>query len=370
MRIGILSLPLHTNYGGLLQAYALQTTLEGMGHKVKIIDRQWVPDLSLKQMLTQLPARFLKKYILRQKINFWPDQHYNALKYLERSQYTRQFIFRNLHLRKTRNLKRICRFEFDAIVVGSDQVWRPRYFAGWGDIENAYLQFARNWNIKRLSYAASFGCEEWEYTEQQTENIRRLVSLFNGVSVREKSGERLCREHLGVDATHVLEPTLLLDMSDYERLFIECNTPQSKGTLFNYILDADENKRELVDRIAKDKGLMPFRVNESESLVEHGVQAPVESWLRAFHDAEFIVTDSFHACVFSVIFHKPFLAVGNADRGLSRFTSLMSMLKLQNNLVVEASDYNSQVDYCPGEETYESLTELQKLSLDFLKSVL
>ena len=69
------------------------------------------------------------------------------------------------------------------------------------------------------------------------------------------------------------------------------------------------------------------------------VQPPVEQWLRGFYDAEFVVTDSFHACVFSILFHKPFIVVGNARRGMSRFKSLLSIFALGDRLVMDVTQF-------------------------------
>ena len=237
--------------------------------------------------------------------------------------------------------------EYDAIIVGSDQVWRPRYF-GIKQIGNAYLKFAEGWNIKRIAYAASFGTDEWEYTAKQTSGCGRLLRMFDAVSVREDSGVRLFRERFGVGARHVLDPTMLLDKNDYVKLFETVGTPNSKGNLLCYMLDETEEKRGVVRRIADEKGLTPFNVkSQSDSIaspIGERIQPPLERWLRGFYDAEFVVTDSFHACVFSILFGKPFVAVGNADRGMSRFNSLFSMFGLEDRLVANGHAYTECKD--------------------------
>ena len=98
--------------------------------------------------------------------------------------------------------------EYDAFIVGSDQVWRPSYNQ---HLEQAFLNFTENWkNVKRIAYAASFGVDNWEFTKKQTKECKRLVQKFDFVSVREDTAVNLCKEHLGIEATHVLDPTLLL----------------------------------------------------------------------------------------------------------------------------------------------------------------
>lgn len=115
-------------------------------------------------------------------------------------------------------------------------------------IENAYLDFAKEWKIKRIAYAASFGTEEWEYTGEQTNNCAALLKKFNAVSVRESSGVQLCSDNFGVKAEHVLDPTMLLCKEDYIKLFKDYNTAQSDGNLS--VTSSMKEKRRKVSLIA------------------------------------------------------------------------------------------------------------------------
>lgn len=333
MKIGILTLPLHTNYGGILQAYALQTVLERMGHEACLIEEKRKP---LRLPLLKAPLAYSKrivKNLIGHTCPVFYEQKKNREIPIER-QYTDKFINKYIKRRIIENFSEVKENDFDAIVVGSDQIWRPRYFP---QIEHAYLDFAEGWNIKRLAYAASFGTDEWEYTPEQTEECGRLLKNFDAVSIREDSGVELCHKHFNMNATHALDPTMLLEAKDYIKLFKKAGTPKSNGTLLVYILDETFEKSALIEKMANQKGLVPFRVN---SKVENGnaplqgrIQPPVEQWLRGFYDAEFVVTDSFHACVFSIIFKKPFLVIGNTTRGMSRFKSLLSLFRLEDRLI-------------------------------------
>ena len=127
------------------------------------------------------------------------------------SQHTQKFISEYIH-RKIINFKNLRENDFDAIVVGSDQIWRPCMFP---NIENAYLRFTIDWDIKRISYAASLGVDNWEYSPKQTKECRRLIQKFNAISVREKSSIDLLKKYFNVNACHVLDPTLLIEGSQY-----------------------------------------------------------------------------------------------------------------------------------------------------------
>lgn len=350
MKIGIVTLPLHINYGGILQAYALQTVLERMGHQVVVFNHEMKYSLPLWRRPLSYTKRFIKKYFLGRKAVRIFEEQYRRKEYSIISQHTQSFIDKYIHSYNIRSFTELKSKDFDAIIVGSDQVWRPIYFMPMfrSSIENAYLDFAKGWNIKRVAYAASFGTEDWEYTPVQTEHCKNLLKLFDLVTVREESGVRLSKEQFGVDALHVLDPTMLLNKEDYIKLFDVANIPKSSGKLLNYILDETSEKTEIINQIAAEKALVPFRVNskvENPNVpIEERIQPPVEVWIRGFYDAEFVVTDSFHACVFSIIFGKPFVVIGNKDRGMARFESLLKMFNLEDCLVSPGKEY--KVKYC------------------------
>lgn len=359
MKIGILTQPLHANYGGLLQNYALQQVLIRAGHEVETID--WTPsNKSLRNSLSRikwalLSTLFRNKY---QKLRYQPtDKEKRIIQ-----QHTNHFISTYIHHTKTILFKDgFCRQakegNYDAYVVGSDQCWRPRYNAF---LSSMFLDFVKEEKSKRIAYAASFGTDQWEYSPEMTAICAPLAQKFDFVSVREDSGVRLCKDYLGVDAVHVLDPTLLLNKDDYISLIEAEKEPQSRGTLFNYILDPDANKTAFINKVAKEKGLQSFQVlpkcqaetrtkEDIKNRIEDCVFPGVTTWLRAFMDAEMTIVDSFHGMVFSIIFNKPFWVIGNANRGMSRFTSLLKVFHLEDRLLdanhLKDVDINLPIDW-------------------------
>lgn len=369
MKIGILTLSPGLNYGGVLQAYALQTVLERMGHEVCIIDK---PRKPRKILWWKAPLTYGKRILMNLTGHSYPIFLEQKLKY------ERPIIRQNIDLfiEEYLKCKRIKKFsdlqekDFDAIVVGSDQIWRPGYFND--RIENAYLEFARNWHIKRIAYAASFGTEKWEYSLKQEKNCKALVGKFNAVSVRELSGVDLCKTYFEIKAEWVLDPTMLLKKEDYIKIFRKVDTPQHSGTLLCYILDENEEKTTLIDKIEKEYQLKAFNVKcKTENYlapVEERIQPSFEQWIRGFYDTKFVITDSFHACVFSILFNKPFIAYGNASRGMSRFVSLLSMFGLQNRLITNISEYK-HLDAINWERVNSILEMKRKEAFNFLESL-
>jgi hypothetical protein len=338
MKIGILTLPLHTNYGGILQAYALQAVLKNMEHEVVLIKENEIFKLPLWKAPISYAKRFLFKYILKRKgaIDIFYEQYFKKI-----TQNTRPFIDEYIQELDIEDVKKD-KESFDAIVVGSDQIWRPKYY--YKNITKAYLSFAKSWNIKRIAYAASFGTDKWEYTEAQTQQCRNLVEKFDAVSVREKSGIDLCQRHFGINAVQVLDPTMLLDVQHYISLIERANIEKSKGELFVYVLDKSKETHDIEQEICSMFGYKPFysSTDSSKASLENKIASRPEVWLRSFYDAEFILTDSFHACVFSILFNKPFVVYGNKNRGLSRFDSLLQLFGLEQRLISQETVHLQQ----------------------------
>lgn len=358
MKIGILTLPLHTNYGGILQAYALQTVLERMGHDVLVIQRSWRKQIVWWKYPLQIIKRCISCYILGRNSSIFSEIKWNKNQtVIERN--TKEFIDEYIHTHQIKQISDIKETDFDAIVVGSDQIWRPMYYRlHYKYIEDAFLSFTKNWNVKRIAYAPSFGTDEWEYNKVETQKCSNLLQRFDAVSVREQSGIELCKKYLGrKDVQWVLDPTMLLNKEDYEYLIPQ--DVKAPGDLMCYVLDANDEINNLIAKIANENDLKVFQaasdVDNVSLPIEERVQPPVESWLAGFRDAKLVITDSFHACVFSILFHKPFIVIGNKNRGYSRFESLLKLFGLEDRLIENASQFNQSMLNPLSEEVYKKL---------------
>lgn len=359
MRIGILTLPIGHNFGGILQAYALQKTLTLMGHQTKVINWDRSPR---KKVILYYPFRFLRKYIGGDPR---PIRHEK----LEYEAYIRNYSENDIFIKKyipcrvLKKIKEIGSKEFDMVVIGSDQIWRPVYCRYPYGVENAFGNFAfiRKWKV--ISYAASFGIDTLkEFTPQELAIIKKLIRKFKALSVREDSGVTLCR-NLGVQAEHVLDPTLLLTRKDYECLIPE--TIKRRRGIMTYILDPIETKQRIIDQFCNLFKKETFSTNP-----EHTNDNSVMSWLAGFRDADFIITDSFHACVFSIIFNKPFAVLPNEGRGQSRILSLLKAFDLEHNLINNFEEIHNEKYYGISESTNEYWLTQKERSLNFLSEAL
>lgn len=370
MNIGILTHRLFTNYGGILQNYALQVALIRMGHNPITIDYVIGTPLKIKLLSVVKRLALIVSQRKRLPIRGWM----NNKEACEVSKYTRRFVENNIITTDEVKLEKVkwMRNDFDAMIVGSDQVWRYSYMKG--HIEEFFLKSFKNVPVK-VAYAASFGTDYWEMPKKQTEKCKRLIEHFNSISVREASGINLCREYLGFDAEMVLDPTMLLSAEDYISLVNRTNTPQSRGNLMTYILDKSIEKKKIIEYVSETLGLTKIEVLPNKTFSEVGkkglkqcVVPPIEQWLRGFMDAEFVVTDSFHGMVFSIIFNKPFWVIANKNRGLDRMASLLKIFNLEDRLLFSSAELEDKMSVqINWNHINDTILTWQNKSYDFLK---
>jgi hypothetical protein len=354
MRVGIVTQPLEMNYGGIVQNWALQQVLMRLGHEPITIDAY--QRYSTPHYLYNY-AYSVYRHLLGHDYPPKPKRYYGAL----RNKLMGQFI--EEHINKTKvmwHYKRsvVKKHHLDAIVVGSDQVWRVGY--NYKHIEDMYLRFADGLPLKRVAYAASFGLDEWKYNDEQTVSCAALAQKMDAISVREPSGIDLCRNHLGVEAECVLDPTLLLEEDEYNCIIDtdwECNEPY----LAVYCLDITPVKEKFFKQLAQDRGLCVryFSAGWKSKLTIGG-------WLAMLKNASMVVTDSFHGTVFSVLFNKDFYTLCNPMRGNTRISSFLEQMGLQERMISNtepAEPSNSDLNWS---NVRSILTAKRKESIDFL----
>lgn len=352
-KIAILTQPLGTNYGGIIQNYALQEVLKDLNFNPITINRisnskkSWfkmcIYYFKIEQIFYRYNFTFIKKYITITKRIDSDKKFYEHFK----------------------------KHKYDIYLVGSDQTWRPKYSP---NIYNYFLDFLDGRkSIIKISYASSFGSSEWEYSEEQRKYVKKLIKQFDAVSVREQTGVELCDKYLGAKAKLVLDPTLLLDVENYRRLYKKEKIKNRTG-IFVYILDKDKDKENFVNSISKIINMKVFR-NQSKLSYSNKIKnfkdkisPSILAWLKSFDDAEFIITDSFHGTVLAIIYNKPFVTIVNNERGASRFTSILNLLGLQDRLIYDLNSFSPDlldtvIDF---EEINKKLKDLRLKSKNFL----
>lgn len=321
MKAGIVTQPLKNNFGGIIQNFALQETLRNLGHDpVTLCVIQPHDSVSLRKRIAPFIhwLRLLPYIPQGNLFRFFRVHGANQRRNLTE--------FTDTHISTTQLPRYTVPSGFNALICGSDQIWRPKYNA---DIEDMYLKFAENADVTKIAYAASFGTDQWEYTETQTLECARLIEMFDSVSVREKSGAELCRRNLGHHAEWVADPTLLLDENRYREICSDIPA-SSRPYIGSYLLDPDKQRLKILSGISRN---LNKRVHDCNPASDS-----MEKWLAMFRDAEFIVTDSFHGTVFAIIFRKPFITIANPARGNARLKSLLEPFGLYDRLTDSVGD--------------------------------
>jgi hypothetical protein len=344
MKIGLLTLTPSNNYGGILQTVALYSYLESLGHEVVLIDSRvarpvW-KNLIIK-VLENTPFQNIKN---KRELKIRTFQLKSFLK--ECLPNVSEGIYHSMHLKQL-----VKKNKFDAVVVGSDQVWRYQYIKV-GDYSVYFLNFKVDSPVKKIAYAASFGKDSWE-APAEIKKIKTLMKEFDAISVREKSGIDLCRDLFDFkDSKYVLDPTMLVGDEFYEKFIIGDASVVAKAPIVTYILDENDSKTKVINLVAKNK----YTTGKSLPIVNLGKKHDgkfysVEDWLNNIKNADFVITDSFHGMLFSILFKKQFLVIGNQQRGLARFVSFLSIVDLESRLFLPEKSIdlegtiNSIIDY-------------------------
>jgi len=302
MKICILTQKLGDNYGGILQAFALQFHLKQEGHTVETVQHCGNQKINLRRILSII-KQAVRKYLLRQKVDYVvPDWMYKKQQH-SIYQHLHNFITYNIvQTPYIKNFKKLNRQNYEAFIVGSDQVWRPQY--NKYQLDEMFLSFVKGDTARRIAYAASFGISNMEFSEQQIKRISNLLQKFDAISVREESGIDLCRNYFYVEAHHVLDPTMLLSVSDYLALISQEERRREKGErrkgeLFVYVLDKMPEISQLIQQIADEFQYQPYHF--LPTLDKTTVMPSVVTWLKGFSEVQFVITDSFHGTVLSIL---------------------------------------------------------------------
>lgn len=289
------------NYGSLLQAYALQQYLLSAGYDNVILDDTGIKELDKK-------FRYTWKIIIIRFV-LWVK---NKIK--GKSQYNENVIcvskrfneFRNKYLITDKKLKDIeaLNMRYDVFICGSDQIWNPGSVK-LPSINNAPFYYAGFSNKKKISYAVSFGLKV--YPEKFKKQLRSLLSSFSYISVREPTGGCIIKDVISKDAQLVVDPTLLLDEEQWKKLIK--NREMNQKYIFAYFLSNSQWYINFALDFAK-KIKMPLHIiynhEEFGALDVTHIGAGPKEFLDELYNASLVLTDSFHATVFSVIFEKEF----------------------------------------------------------------
>ena len=353
MKIGVITFwNGNSNYGQILQCWALQQYLKELGHKPYVI--RFIPSNYVSPF-----KAFLKRVLLVEKIKLFREYLFNNKAYRLRMQNLRNDKKRDFNSFRATNLqmservyKNLSEIQSnppiaDAYIVGSDQVWAQMLSSR--NSRAFYLDFGKP-ETKRIAYAPSFVVKE--YPAAYREELKSLLQQFDAVSAREYSGVEICKT-VGITATKVLDPTFLVERDDYLSLIGE--PIEKKKQIFIYSLNISSPEQIRWDELkqyAKYNGntvvVTPsqgyFAADELFGDAVEYLYATPQQWLKTIAESELVVTPSFHGVVLSIILGTPFVYVplkGVHESGNARILDLLRDLHLESRILDDAKTYNT-----------------------------
>jgi hypothetical protein len=339
-KIGVLNFQYSNhNYGAVLQAAALQYFLRDLGFDTTHINYKPRKKISARRYLGEI-LRYLKLKKAR------PVARLRNTEAFER--------FRNVYLRRTDEIMTSEAFkevssEFDAVIVGSDQVWRPSMA---GDDPIIFFLGSVPKGVDRIAYAASFGDSVWESESDPnfTSQIGKELKQFKAISCREDSGVEICKNTFGLTATHVLDPVMLVDQSFFGEMAKD--SPVHPYELVYYKLDEDEDFKLFLSHIERKGQTSPKNLFLKEGTESE--LSEVSEWVGNIIASSTVITDSFHCLCLSLLFNKEVFYCPNKKRGQSRIESLFRELNIDVSTYYEKDGF------------VVHRIEYSKISVDFL----
>lgn len=351
--IGILTFQDADNYGAMLQCYALQKVINERYCTAEVINYKCYY-LNHPYGFKSLKHKGLPRYILG-NVNAIVRcfRHNNFEKFRKILPLTKPIT--------RKNIKKATQ-KYDAVVVGSDCVWNDDIT----DFDKVYLLDFINDSKKKLSYAASFGSET--ISSYNLDQYKKLLSSFKELNVREKSGMKIINNLIHKEANVVLDPTLLLDRNDWDKI---AKSQNIKGKyIFVYQLSTSKYLLSIVNILKKKTGLpaifIPFPIGgfvKSKSLINKG---PADL-IGLIRDAEYVVTDSFHGTVFSIIYGKKFYSCANELA--TRLINILTLLDSKDHLFMVGDKFRD-VNNSFYSHSMDLLNEQKENSLNILKNML
>lgn len=371
MKVGIITLSCAYNYGAVLQAYATQKFISNVGgYEAVLIDyvteRYQIDD---KDFVYKSTVRWRKNIFTRLLWKY--TKHRNDL--ISRD-FFRAFV--ESHIPKTRQYFSNEELKADlpdcqAFVSGSDQIWNTDF--SWDRQPDLpfFLDFVPD-NCAKIAYSSSFG--EAKPEPETKQKIHHLLSKYDAIAVRESSGEAFVKE-MGLSARVVLDPTMLCSCKEWNHLAAERIEPQDYVLLFQ--INPNKELIASAKQFAKGKKMKLILLSANPAhrtaLGKEAVYLPkVEEWLSYFKYASYVLTDSFHACVFSVQFERQFASFVE-DRNIKRISSVLALLDIENRMIKNPTVENivSTLDNdIPYIRVNQRLKELQEDSGSWLLSQL
>lgn len=321
MKIAIITINGHNNYGNRLQNYAMQTFLKFFTENVDTIwcDEKYNYIVEKNETKKIYNIKYIINYLLnRNDTRTFIKRHvYESI----REYNIKKFSDKNINIRYDFGISNDLNNEYDYFIVGSDQVWNPFFWDFWNSKKNyikiRFLQFANK--EKRIAYAASFGISE--IPENYIDLFKINLKNMKAISVREKNGSKIIEKLIGKKVPVVVDPTILLSKEEWQKIELIPEWHHGEKYILTYFLG---NPSPIIENLAKKNGWKIYNLMDKSNLDLYASR--VEEFVYLIEHAELVATDSFHACVFSILMNTPFLVINRQQKGVADMTSRIDTL--------------------------------------------
>ena len=364
-KIGIITFHNAYNYGAVLQTYALQEKVKELGYDVFVINyrnKQITRQYRLIKYSRKNPMKCIK--MLYDSVKSYSV---NKLRYDKFSYFINEKLNLTNSYNSVKNLKKNYP-KFDCYITGSDQVWNMKIAGGLSD---AYTLNFGDDKINRISYAASIGRSS--IGEKSKSIYKNKLSKINYISVREEDAKKELEKIVNKKIEVVLDPTLLLSDDEWDKK-LDINNKIREKYILAYVVETSEEYKKILNYLSKKTGLRIIHFGKEKAydnvLKSEYTSNPLE-FVNLIKGAEYVVTTSFHATAFSIIYNKKFFVIP-PSKTKSRITNLLQKLGIEDRIFYKLQDFeNINYDYETDFGQVKRKLEAQKeKSIKFLKEAI
>jgi Polysaccharide pyruvyl transferase. len=329
MKIGILTYHRAENYGALLQAYAMKTYLQSLGHDVSFVD-YW-PKYHSDYFSLFSWSRFMKapikgKILILMNVTVWLLPRYIRKKKLQMFMYEKLGI---PALPLYTDMKSITN-RYDVVVYGSDQIWRKQNLGGVG-FDSWYFGSENVVATKKIVYAGSMGTIDT--TAEDDSYIKKMMNNFNSISVREQD-LKLYLQRLDFESSLVVDPVFLLSAEQWRNVAVKSKQKGNYILFYNLLLTPESSR--FAEKLSAKKNLPIVEITKTMPISRLGgkfvTTTSVPEFLGLIDGAEYVISNSFHGVAFSIIFNKQFYAIGMRNKA-NRVISLLRSLGMESRYI-------------------------------------
>ena len=328
------------NYGAVLQCFATQELLKGLGHEVEIIDYH------NRAIVNKYSSRKYSLLHLPKRVWLWPSYLITSFFYKKRTKSFREFSSKYLSLSEQRYYQGevFVLNGYDIILIGSDQLWNPEITNGFDDVY--WGNFKRDAKTIVLSWSISMN-----YTPQKKEDMSLIESNlenFNGLSVRESGFKTFLLEQFNKNSVLTLDPTLVLESDKWNRLCAHWNDGEEYIAVYAVERATRLETLKVAQKLAI-KTRLPIKYIKSDcdnEISQRAIQfAAPDGFLSLIRNATYVVTSSFHGTVFSIVFHKRLFALSSVfGKKNERINSLLEQIGLEKCAINQDETFESIED--------------------------